>query len=778
MQLEEPEPPTEMDIETPAKADEIEIPAKADDAPQNTPTINQIRKEVMEKANQQLYVYKYHEKKFFPTSKGVQIETQYERSAKPYLTYHAQEAGDEDSIHEALKTNLPTILAAYFPELSGITNQASETQIAQVVRGLDNPHSTPAGNIDKETVWQAKSKFRRTAYRLRCTSPEAFQHFWKPETGFLSKTFATMVWTQINAYYGSKWTLQNPPPTPTKNKPKKTPPKVTFDQTATPAKSGFYPVSQEMKNQEDPQTFVPLKQQRKHTTYFKAVLPQVSGETTIEIQKETHQAFLEMIDILASVDKTIVLHPFPEPYAYSAEKSTAQCIPNQAIKTTIKHYKKIQPYVDRIWPKSGQWTYLRVYIGHNQPLEAFQTDAWKEKIGQSEFRITVHPIQSAKIVNAGWLFGSYPATFDTIQFERTMRIHTLMKGLDIAVVKRNIKASPNEDMSRKGKNQVQAIHIDCGREHRGAVDKALKKIFNQRSPGWQSLLPEGRDMKFMPSTSEPGTSVSRPVKEEQARYARWKQAAFIASQQQATIGFCTDPDYGVLLEGNVITIRQILMCMTSARDRNIPMFTCVDRTWNGDVVAVFSKDRANEAKQFLAHLPLYLEQRYGPQAWTFFTHEAPIYMDEYVFRDGKVVEKTEDQFDFTIRGETIPDNDDDSTSDILGGVERMGFYENLDDVDIPNTETEFQFDLGIQINLDFVPDTLPQYDANRSITTAKSGISQNTAALQEAFEQSMQQANQPPPEVSVDSNSISSSLTDKSRKSNAVPAINRGGETN
>lgn len=108
----------------------------------------------------------------------------------------------------------------------------------------------------------------------------------------------------------------------------------------------------------------------------------------------------------------------------------------------------------------------------------------------------------------------------------------------------------------------------------------------------------------------------------------------------------------------------------------------------------------------------------------------------------------------------------------------MGFYENLDDVDIPNTETEFQFDLGIQINLDFVPDTLPQYDANRSITTAKSGISQNTAALQEAFEQSMQQANQPPPEVSVDSNSISSSLTDKSRKSNAVPAINRGGETN
>jgi len=59
--------------------------------------------------------------------------------------------------------------------------------------------------------------------------------------------------------------------------------------------------------------------------------------------------------------------------------------------------------------------------------------------------------------------------------------------------------------------------------------------------------------------------------------------------------------------------------MKSCADKTRPLFKGIDVKRGGDIIAIYDISLMHEAQLFLAHLPVYLDTRFGDAIWDWFT---------------------------------------------------------------------------------------------------------------------------------------------------------------
>ena len=73
--------------------------------------------------------------------------------------------------------------------------------------------------------------------------------------------------------------------------------------------------------------------------------------------------------------------------------------------------------------------------------------------------------------------------------------------------------------------------------------------------------------------------------------------------------------------GTSITLNQAIMAVKTQQDLRSPLFLGVDTQPDGSVIVTCDKSVKEEAKAFLSHLVIYLEQIFGVAIWEAFIHD-------------------------------------------------------------------------------------------------------------------------------------------------------------
>jgi hypothetical protein len=299
------------------------------------------------------------------------------------------------------------------------------------------------------------------------------------------------------------------------------------------------------------------------------------------------------------------------------------------------------------------------------------------------------------------------------------------------------------------------MHIICAKEKLAHCQKAMKSLYNKKRSGKEATkkLSEGRLMKWVLHV---GTSDDiMPTRERRERYmgAKYTQRCYLSRNVVTVIQGVSDLDLPQKIQINEekVTLKQSIVCVKSITDLETLLFIGVDMKWNGYIVAASDSSLAQEARMFIAHLPLYLEHALRNMIWKWFLPEHQIFMEEHFVYDNKdgvnrVVDKIKkkqqkQQIQNDADGDaTMQSNDSTSTidsNDYAGGfaaesgAAREAYetaascqpYEYLDD-----QEDNIEFNLLLQITLDIPVDAGGIIgDDNNSTGTFASGVSAVTA---------------------------------------------------
>jgi hypothetical protein len=388
----------------------------------------------------------------------------------------------------------------------------------------------------------------------------------------------------------------------------------------------------------------------------------------------------DMLGELKKIDPRLVLHPWnpldkdhrPTPRFHEITQKT-----------------KLAKYTDKLWVREGETFYIRFEIGHDVDRHLFESEDLKRTMRNKDCFLSPDQVQDRKVVCAGWFLGSYPKTFNSIEFVPALQAHPLIGGRDIKIRTQDFRLQRASPYSQK----IPAVHLFCRQNEARTIRAALNRIYGSEKNGG---LPAGRNMKFIPSTTEPTLPPTGNMLNK-AKIAAAKQKRFLSCMVHTLTDTIMDLDVFVDQGGINATLREITMCMkTSDGDSN--MFAAVDTTWDGKVAFVYHRDYDPEVSAVVPFLPLILEARFDDNIWIWFTPEtkdinAGFYWDPAT---GTVKSSEDDHLDAAIQD--------------FDGYEPFEHFEDQDNESVRNeNETPIRFDLALQICLDAPRDTLPVY---------------------------------------------------------------------
>ena len=329
--------------------------------------------------------------------------------------------------------------------------------------------------------------------------------------------------------------------------------------------------------------------------------------------------------------------------------------------------------------------------------------------------------------------------FNSDDYSVALNSHPKLKQYDVFVNNQVIKLSPDDKVPRKV--QVRGAHVMCSRQHMKPVATICRSIFNRppkkNADGqFEINLPFGMDARFIPYAGDKWDVTPTASRQRSLRRARDNQRAFISNSRATVIQGVLELDFPIELPDNnvdpprtiVVSLRQILSSMKTISDVTMPLFSSIMQKWDGDIMGVYDISHSQEATLFLAHLPVYLEFRFGDGVWSWFTTDFRAVMNEFRWCpescrviDAPVVSVTDNDED------SVPEEFEADFLIPLVGATRNNFmddgFETLDDMD-PSPE----FNLRFQLDLSIIPDHTgllgTNGDSGASFTT---GASMGTA---------------------------------------------------
>ena len=640
--------------------------------------------------------------------------------AKKYTHYFSSDEGkDPTSLHNAARNKLP---AAFQAEYNKSWRDGTVAEFALLIQLALAP---------ARPLW-APEDICSFAISLQKTSPEAFEALY--DNGNLRDSPEVRVWVAANQTLGSIWRLSVVPPAPAP--PQGVAPtsrKVSFLSSSAGSDvdrgtgSGYFMTNNATLGIRSKDTQLPLDvtkaAARPFHTYITYSLPRVTA-TPKELYAQCVDRLTIALKLLWARDNRLVVYVFPS-------KASANCNAKPIVRlwSTAPDRSTLEIYTHQVWLRSGVVPHIRLYVGHIKPIDSLLTSSLADALDSLEISIEKDPIQAPILATCGFLVGSYFPCFHIEYYNALLGVIPRFEKFPIAVIRKNIQTTFGEKIPPG--TGVPAAHVLCDASKRKLTVDALKAQFNRRLPRDVATLPDGKFYKFCETATNRSDRLLSNYKQLRVHRCKASQKRFLATHSTITIPGVLSLDYTIDLGGDTgpLTLRQVLLGMKTRVNSNWPLFVSIDYdTYSSLLLAVSHDECRLEADTILSFLPVFLDAKYGPTIWGWFSPTCKAEMEEFCWDPSlhQVV---------PILDEKEEDAEDAQT---LWGGDTAADWENMDDDFDDDPSSGMTFELAQYFNLKARPSTgvSSGFDDGASMgtmATNTSNLTQNMAMADLSF---------------------------------------------
>jgi len=255
------------------------------------------------------------------------------------------------------------------------------------------------------------------------------------------------------------------------------------------------PASKSLTNQASHHT-PPGPDPRAHILYFDLVVPN-APTAGLDIVGSYHLSLIRMMEALFKVDNTISFFPFGLP-------QSSECDVLKLGSTLGESLSQISSYFDglRLAREAYPPLFVSVLLGFDSEDDLFVPNCQAQLNGFGG-RITLHPLQCAKVSAAGWVFGTHGDTdpdhlsttiqeaLDSYYPGNGLRLGFRLKQLWSGSKKTEPASSPTPPPapSHTRPPGLHVVHIDCECDHEAAAKAMIGAVLHLPTFSLYSNLP-------------------------------------------------------------------------------------------------------------------------------------------------------------------------------------------------------------------------------------------------------------------------------------------------
>ena len=243
-------------------------------------------------------------------------------------------------------------------------------------------------------------------------------------------------------------------------------------------------------------------------------------------------------------------------------------------------------------------------IENNEALNQLERLSWK---------VMKARIQAADETIAAWLVGPYVKTFDTKTFSEVLQGHPRFKNWPVAVKITLLKFRWNDKTLQWDDPNACKVAVVSTLAEPGIRAKVLRvciSVFNRRKNAAQRPLGYSfTALQWFGSRGIRAPTVAQLRSQEKAKLIH--QDIQARSKEVDIVGL-TSLDYAQPYNGYELRPRGVLITMRTKVDWDTPIFTQIDETWDGNIIAICHANEEEEARSLVDNLYTLMRAKLGP----------------------------------------------------------------------------------------------------------------------------------------------------------------------
>ena len=248
---------------------------------------------------------------------------------------------------------------------------------------------------------------------------------------------------------------------------------------------------------------------------------------------------------------------------------------------------KIRKFMYKLYmPKKNESTtvYTNINMGHNISFDTIREDmqSW---LTEREHGMYYMMLQAEDGKDVGWLL------YSTREMDAGALADDISDAIGYSV---GLRWKTIDTGSKTINSKIKALAIEASAAVKWSVQRKLKRLYSRTIKN-ASAYPNGIRMRYVKLKKDSVNAEERSKLDK----LRHRQGQFLKDIQSHTSYELLQLDYSNDA-GKIPTLRQMIMSLTSARDKNTPIFHCVDMDWQMDgFVFQYGSDMAEEAETTL-----------------------------------------------------------------------------------------------------------------------------------------------------------------------------------
>lgn len=371
-------------------------------------------------------------------------------------------------------------------------------------------------------------------------------------------------------------------------------------------------------------------QERKYNTFFKIRLPKMASKELGEQETEVLSNFKTLTGKLWETDPQLLIYPWVDSMATKPLKKGGPLPTNRDV---------LKLYADNIYLMQGKSPWLKLRAGHTKEHEIFEDDAFRSALKELDMNFYKEKLQTKFTCRAGWLLGSHPVAFNSKNLEAAIEQLPEFKGIPIEVRMEPVRTQRSSKPTKGSKMPalIRAAHVWTSWEKSASCRKALSDLYSKRNTDGFPLGVQGR---FVPYTLD-NRFITTPKTAQNVERMKSKQHKF--NERTSTARNFTIIGLDYICPELGMTLREVIMGLRSSMQPERNLFVAVDHmTEHSSVIFAFHQELAEEAVVIIPALPIIIEAKYGPAAWTWFNEDAKDYAAGFRWDTTKGLVSTED----------------------------------------------------------------------------------------------------------------------------------------
>ena len=348
---------------------------------------------------------------------------------------------------------------------------------------------------------------------------------------------------------------------------------------------------------------------RHYRTYVKIKLARITSESFPDQEVELTSSLKQLLHYIWATDSSALILPWAK---------TSSNLPLKKGSDLPKSKFDMDKYVDRIWMMKNQNAYCRMLVAHNpEPKKLFEDSQLQLCIEKSQLMLIIERIQADRLVSAGHLLGYHTMVCNCANLADTIQQYPILQGLSIEIRPEFISFGKKNGTKQAERSKTKILQVYVAWDSSGKARRALLQIYSKSNKG---NYPLGVSARFVPNVEDHRFIHTTPGR---LAYTNSLKKHIKFMEQTDVISTPNIIELDAIIPRYQTSLRNLIMHIFSSKNNNWNLFVAVDTSYYGDVLFAFRTELANEAKNMLAALPLFLEATLGhSDVWKWFTSQA------------------------------------------------------------------------------------------------------------------------------------------------------------